>query len=245
MNPILFDSSPFPISSQVVLIIAAFLAGLAVALREGRRFGFSARTMTDLVLWGFLAALFGARLFLYILDTRSLFFPLDKTGILQIVNGGFSLHGGLLGGGIAICILARCRRISVWRIADALAPGLAIAMLFLRIGCLSNGCDYGVVSSVPWALPLYGELRHPIQLYEGMGNAMIVPLLIWFNNKPIAPGRVCGIYLFLSSCLRVSVDMYRDDPARFWGMTVPQYVAAGIALVAGLSLVFDIREDRL
>ncbi|GAK51992.1 prolipoprotein diacylglyceryl transferase [Candidatus Moduliflexus flocculans] len=243
MYPILFETSSFLIYSQSVLMIIAFVAGVIVALHEGERFGYSAKALIDLILWGFLASFIGARFLFIVIDKQSISFPLDKNPLSQIFNGGFSFHGGLVAGGLVIVTIARYRQIAFWRLADALAPGLAVAMLFMRIGCLLNGCDYGVVSSVPWAVPLYGDFRHPIQLYEGLGNFALMFGLMRLNRKPLPPGCVCGIYLFLSSCLRVAVDIYRDDPARFLGMTIPQYIAIGIALIAGAGVLIRMRQQ--
>lgn len=245
MYPILFDLPSFPIYSQTILMIAACAAGLAVALREGKRFGFSANMLTDLLLWGFLAALIGARFLLLLIETHSLCFPLDKNHLLRVLNTGSSFHGGLFGASVALAVLARWRRVSIWRLADALSPALAVAMLFMRVGCLLNGCDYGVASSVPWALPLHGEWRHPIQLYEGIGNAALAPWLMRLNRKPLPPGCVAGLYLLLSSVLRVGVDVYRDDPARIWGLTIPQYLALGIALLAAIGLIIRQKHRRV
>jgi len=242
MYPILFETPSFQIYSQSIFMIIAFVAGTVIALHEGRRFGLSAKMLIDLILWGFLASLVGARVFLFLIETPSISFPLDKNTFFQIVNGASSFHGGLIAGGCVIFIIGRYYHVNIWRLADALAPGLATAMLFMRIGCLLNGCDYGVASSVPWAIPLHGAFRHPIQLYEGFGNIALAVVLIRLNRRRLPPGCVGGGYLFLSSCLRIGVDMYRDDPARFFGLTIPQYLALGIALLAGTFVAIRVRR---
>ena len=134
-------------------------------------------------------------------------------------------------------LIARLHRLALPRMADAFAPGLAAALFFLRIGCLLNGCDYGIAASVPWALPIDGVFRHPIQLYEGVGNLALAPMLMQLNRKPLRPGRLFALYMLASSSLRLGVDMYRDDPLRWGGLTLPQYLAAGLAVAAGCCLL--------
>jgi phosphatidylglycerol:prolipoprotein diacylglycerol transferase len=135
-------------------------------------------------------------------------------------------------------VAARYHHLNGWRVADALAPGLAIAMFFMRLGCLLNGCDYGVLTTVPWSIPLHGGLRHPIQLYEGLGNLVLLPLLSALNRKPLHPGRTFLIYLMCSALLRFGVDFYREDFARIGGLfTIPQLIALVIAVSAGFCLL--------
>ncbi|MBD3307135.1 hypothetical protein GF339_11975 [candidate division KSB3 bacterium] len=243
MYPILFDVPGFTLYTQTLCLFLAFIAGLLVAVRQGRRFGLQRLDVTDVVLWGFLIGIVGARLLFMVLHGEATALSLSEICTLGTTQGGFSLHGGLLVGGLVVWLAAKYHRLPLWRLADALAPGLAIAMFFMRLGCLFNGCDYGIATTLPWGIPLHGAIRHPIQLYEGLGNLLLLPVLSALNRKPLKPGRVCLLYLLLSSLLRLGVDMYRDDPARVWvGLTVPQLLAAGIALLAAVGLVFRLPQ---
>jgi len=234
LYPILFQFPGFTFYTQTLCIILAFVAGLLLAQREGQRFGITRLDLADIVLWAFLAAIPGARLMFLILNWRTATFTFSEFCTLGTLDGGFSLHGGLATGGLVGVLIARQCHVSVWRVADALAVGLAAAMFFLRLGCLFNGCDYGVVTTMPWGIMLHGASRHPIQLYEGVGNLLLVPLIVKCNQKPLKPGTAFMLYLSLSSLLRLGVDVYRDDPLRVWGVfTIPQLIALGLAILAG------------
>lgn len=237
MHPFLFEQTPFAIPSQVALMIIAFLAGLALSIHAGRQFGLPQHAVRDAAMWGFIASFLGARLFMIGVEFLQGSFLLDKNCCVRLFEGGYSFHGGLFAGGIAAMLVARLHRLALPRMADAFAPGLAAALFFLRIGCLLNGCDYGIAASVPWALPIDGVFRHPIQLYEGVGNLALAPMLMRLNRKPLRPGRLFALYMLASSSLRLGVDMYRDDPLRWGGLTLPQYLAAGLAVAAGCCLL--------
>jgi phosphatidylglycerol:prolipoprotein diacylglycerol transferase len=127
---------------------------------------------------------------------------------------------------------------------DVLAPGLSIAVFFMRLGCLMNGCDYGIPGAVPWAIILHGAPRHPIQLYEGIGNLLLLPLLFVLNRKSVKPGTTLLYYVLLSSLLRMGVDVFRADPIRYWHLTIPQFVAFGIAVIAGIVLCYRTWQTR-
>ncbi len=233
MHPILCEFAGLTIYTQTVSMFGAFLVGLSIALREARRFQLSRLDLIDVVLWSFLAAILGARLAFLMLQGAVSELTLREFCMLGASDGGLSLHGGLLAGGLVGAGLATDRRLNLWRVADSLAPGLAAAIFILRLGCLANGCDYGVPTDLPWGVPLHGALRHPIQLYEGVANLLLLPGLRACNARPCSPGATFLIYLGGSSLIRLLVDFWRADSARLWGgCSIPQLIAAGLAVSA-------------
>lgn len=240
MHPILLRFSDFFLYTQTVFFGVAFLAGLLVAVHEGKRFAIYRVDITDVVLWSFLWAIPGARLLFMVLNRETASFTLSEFCTLGTLDGGFSFHGGLVIGGCVGFLVARHHKLPVWRLADALAPALAIAMFFMRIGCVLNGCCYGVETTIFWGIHLHGASRHPTQLYEGIGNLFLLPLLIFLNKKPLKQGQVFLLYLLLSALLRLGVDFYREDSMRVWGvLTVPQLISIGIAILSGSGVIFD------
>ncbi len=241
MHPILFQFPGFIFYTQTLLLFMAFIAGLLAAINEGKRFDLPRFELTNIVLWGFLGAIIGARILFLLLQQGVSSLTLTEICTLGHSDGGFSVHGGLFAGAAAGIIAARHAHLHPWRVADALAPGLSVAMFFMRLGCLFNGCDYGIITTAAWGIALHGARRHPIQLYEGIGNLLLFPLLKYFNRKPIQPGRTCLIYLLLSAILRFGVDFYREDFHRGWiGLTTPQFISGGIVLAAGVIIFLTI-----
>jgi phosphatidylglycerol:prolipoprotein diacylglycerol transferase len=237
LHPILFKLPGFTFYTQTLFFIIAFIAGLLIAVHEGKRFAISQLDITNTVLWGFISAILGARLLFMVIHWKTSSFSLSEICILGAEDGGFSFHGGLLAGGLASFLAARYYQIHIWRLADVLAPGLAGAMFFMRLGCLFNGCDYGVVTTVPWGIFLHGANRHPIQLYEGVGNLLLLPVLMVFNKKPVQPGHTFLFYMLFSGLIRFGVDFYREEYDRVWNLfTIPQLLAIGIAVFAAFSL---------
>ena len=62
--------------------------------------------------------------------------------ILNIRGGGLVFYGGLIGASLACILYVRLKRLPLWKIADVLAPSIALGHAFGRIGCLMNGCCY-------------------------------------------------------------------------------------------------------
>src|SRR5947208_1453657 len=118
----------------IVFVVTTWLAG-----RRSERAGMPRDRVQDLVLWTFLGGLVGARLF-YVIQ----YGITDPWEFFRIWNGGIVFYGSALGGWLAALVAHRVFlkrfNVSVWRLADALAPSIAIGLCLGRIGCFLNGC---------------------------------------------------------------------------------------------------------
>jgi phosphatidylglycerol---prolipoprotein diacylglyceryl transferase len=146
----------WPIYGYGFMLMLAFLVGWQLAERRAKR----ERVHPD-HLWGiafpvFLGGIIGARLFSRIMEPEPGGFWYQIVSFLQIWHGGLILYGGVPGGLIgywwAYCKIVKPNKLSTLRIADIVAPSLAIGLFFGRIGCFLNGCCWGDVAD-PVALP--------------------------------------------------------------------------------------------
>ena len=96
--------------------------------------------------------------------------------IFMIQHSGLVFYGGLLGATLAGITYVRVRALPLWKVADILAPSVALGYVFGRIGCLFNGCCYGRMCDVPWAIRFpsehetHGQPVHPTQIYDSLLN---------------------------------------------------------------------------
>ena len=102
-----------------------------------------------------------------------------------------------------------------------------------------NGCCYGRVSTVPWAvvIPTVDSLpRHPVQLYAAAGGLIIFIILkllqrfrpyIGFNLIAL-----CALY----GILRFTTEFFREEAIVWMGLTLAQLFSLGLTIVA-LSLM--------
>src|SRR5207247_3362245 len=87
-------------------------------------------------------------------------------------EGGLVLYGAIIGAliayGFAYFVVVRKHQVSTWKLADILAPSLALGIGIGRFGCLLNGCCFGTVASPDcpgwWCLrfPLSGAPRYTL-----------------------------------------------------------------------------------
>jgi phosphatidylglycerol:prolipoprotein diacylglycerol transferase len=96
--------------------------------------------------------------------------------MLRVWDGGLSFYGAFIGGPLVFAYFAWSRKINVLVLSDLVTPSVFLGYAFGRIGCLLNGCCYGRVCALPWAVqfPTEGNPSvltppsHPTQLYSAL-----------------------------------------------------------------------------
>lgn len=197
-----------------------------------------------------LAGLAGARLY-HLLESPAEFFA-DPWPLL-FSRMGFAWFGGFLGGFVALILLARHYRMPLLQMFDVASPAAALGYGIGRIGCLVSGDgDYGVPSSLPWAMSFPNGLLpttqrvHPTPLYE----FFISLLIAWFLwrmgtravRQPKAIGEIFCSYLILSGVARFLVEFIRINPRSFFGLTNAQ-TASALSVIAGGVLLWRIKKQ--
>jgi|GEM_PF-3030777 Prolipoprotein diacylglyceryltransferase len=123
-----------------------------------------------------------------------------------------------------------------WPLAEAASLSGAALVAVGRWGCLAQGCCYGKVAKVPWAVRFpfdpVGISRHPTQLYESFSAFFLLALMAvverHFRRGGKRPRAAVLWPLFLAGygSIRIVVDRYRGDGvfdaplARAWGLGV-------------------------
>ena len=77
-----------------------------------------------------------------------------------------------------------------------------------------SGQIVGSMTNVPWAakFPETDGFRHPVVLYDGVKNFMLIPLLLWVRSRGVAPGRLAALLIFLYAALRLPIDLLCEYP---------------------------------
>ena len=126
--------------------------------------------------------------------------------------GGMSTHGILLGAILAVFLFARLTRGSFLAMADELAVAGALIMGLGRLGNFVDGQISGGVTDVWWAVkfPDLDGFRHPVVLYDGVKNLLLVPLLLLVRSRRPPRGVVFGHFVLWYGFLRFFVDFFRE-----------------------------------
>jgi phosphatidylglycerol:prolipoprotein diacylglycerol transferase len=169
--------------------------------------------------------------------------------ILRLWEGGMATHGVLVGAVAGTALFCGLRHKSFLAVADEVVVPGAVLMALGRVGNHINGEVYGSVTSIPWAVrfPYAEGCRHPVALYDGAKNLLMVPILLAVRSANLRGrghlprGLLLGHFVFWYGFLRFFVDLFREYDSYWLGVGRGQYFNLLMA-AAGLAIIFAARR---
>lgn len=248
MYPILFTLLGINVYASPVFLVLAIGIGIFVGSREVERRGISRRdfviysTTVIPIALGF--ALLNGLLF--------------QGGLKNILNalkepGDFFSNGLVSFGAVIVMlawafVLAKLRKLPIAPALDTIALMLPLILGIYRIGCVLNGCCYGVETNSVIGLYLpnvYGEwaTRYPTQLLIlAFDFALFALLWQWRLRKP-KDGNITLVFLLSFSVFRFLVDGLRELPDSLAGFNLHQLTSLSILLIT-LYFMFEFRLEN-
>jgi phosphatidylglycerol:prolipoprotein diacylglycerol transferase len=237
MSPVIIDIGPWSIRWYGLMYVVAIVVGIFLTHREVKRRNLNVTLddLLDFVLLTIPIAIIFARL--YYVAFRWDYYSTHLAEIYQIWQGGLAIHGGLIGGALALFLYSRGMnlftlitpwkgvfrgvKVFFWKFADVIAPAVILGQALGRFGNFMNGDAFGTPTDAPWGIVFprsspagqqYPELHiHPTMLYEMFGDLIIFGLLMWLRTRPFKDGFLISLYALLYSVLRFSVEFFRGD----------------------------------
>ena len=249
MHPILFEipALGFRVHGYGLMMFLGCASALAIAVWRARREGLNADAVYELATWLFLGGVVGARALFVASRPDLIQSPLD---LFRSWEGGNVFYGCIIGGLTGTLIYWRRRPFPFLRMADAVAPALAVGVFFGRFGCHLNGCCHGAITRLPWGIRFpagshawtahvdQGLLApaapwslpvHPTQLYASFaGLALLIGLLAYIPFRR-RTGEVMALLMIAYPITRWPVEILRgDDPGIVAGITISQLINVGL-----------------
>ncbi len=142
---------PLTLGSYGLMVAVGLICGFFILRADFARRGVSADAEAIIGITG-LAGLAGSRIYHLLQDeNRPEFFEHPLAQLFSTM--GFAFVGAILGGFIALVLLARRFRIPMLLMLDAASPAAAMGYGIGRIGCLLSGDgDYGIATNLPWGM---------------------------------------------------------------------------------------------
>ena len=79
------------------------------------------------------------------------------------------------------------------------------------VGLLLSGEAFGVPTSLPWGVPLFGAVRHPTQIYLALA-ALSSLLVLWrLSRRALPEGALAVVYLGLQGLMSLLIEALRAD----------------------------------
>lgn len=256
--PFVLRFGPITLTGYGLMMMAAFLmAGWAIQL-ELRRRGLNEEYAADIVVAAVVGGLLGAKLW-YVVWTR------DWQALFH--RGGFVWYGGLLGGIGAVLLNGWRLRVPARYTMEVTAAPLALGYALGRVGCFLVNDDYGLPSTLPWAMKFPNGLPpttvanlsklhatfppgtnpfdvvsvHPTQLYE---TALMFLAFLWLwrlRTHQHAVGWRFGVYLVLAGVERFFIEFVRAKDDRIFGLLSVAQVTSILVVLAGVAIMVRLR----
>jgi prolipoprotein diacylglyceryl transferase len=244
-----------PIRAYALCILAGIFAGYWLGRRRWVARGGSPTVLADIMFWAIPFGLVGARLYHVVTDAELYFgegkHPIDA---LKIWHGGLGIWGAVAFGALGAWIACRRAKVPFLAVADAMAPGIALAQVFGRFGNYFNQELFGKPTNKPWGLEIdpghrpdgYADFAtfHPTFLYEAIWNLGVMALVILVGRRfKLGHGRAFALYVAGYTAGRAWIENLRIDTVNhFLGLRLNVWTAL---ILFVLAVAFFIISARL
>jgi phosphatidylglycerol:prolipoprotein diacylglycerol transferase len=230
-----------PVYWYGIMIMLGVVAASFIALRESRRRGEDPEHVWQMFPWVLISGILGARIGFLLPNLGEPHYQ-NIWNLIDIRQGGLSIQGAVIGGAVAVIAYCRLNRISFFKWADIIAPGLALAQAIGRWGNYFNQEAFGQPTTLPWGIPISVERQrqvagqefgpdvrfHPTFAYEMIWDLLNFGLLMWLGRQKrirLFEGDLAWVYIVVYSIGRFAIEAIRVDSARVGGIPAPQIVA--------------------
>jgi phosphatidylglycerol:prolipoprotein diacylglycerol transferase len=233
---------PLTLGTYGLLVATGLICAFFVLRADLARRGIAADAEAIIGITG-LAGLAGSRLY-HLLESPAEFFTNPWPQLFSTM--GFAWFGAVIGGFLALWLLARRFRMPVLLMLDVASPAAALGYGIGRMGCLISGDgDYGIPTSLPWGMSFPNGIVpttqrvHPTPIYEFL-IAVAISWILWkvggrASKTPSKSGIVFASYLLLTGLARFLIEFIRINPRSFFGLTNAQ-TASLASILAGMIL---------
>jgi phosphatidylglycerol:prolipoprotein diacylglycerol transferase len=256
--PLVLHLGPLTVTGYGLMMMVAFLmAGWAIQL-DLRARALDEEFAADIVMGAVIGGLVGAKIW-YVLLTG------EWDALLR--RGGFVWYGGFLGGVVGVLIAGWLKKVPVRRTMEICAAPLALGYALGRVGCFLVNDDYGIPSSLPWAMkfpqglpqttvaelqrmhvsfppgtdPLQLVAVHPTQIYETVLMLLAFAWLWRLRNHAHGLGWRFGVYLVLAGAERFLIETVRAKDDRLLGPFTLAQATSTLLVATGVYLMLRLK----
>ncbi len=254
----------FEIAFYGMIIGLGILVGVVLATKEAKRTNQNVENYYDLVLYGVIFAIIGARLYYVAFTWES--YKDDLLSILNLRQGGLAIYGGVIGAVLTVFVFAKVKKLNPLTLLDTAVLGLIAGQAIGRWGNFFNREAFGEYTDSLFAMKLPVDavrasdltqrMRdhveyvndmafiqvHPTFLYESVWNLGVLGLLYFYRKKKKFQGELFLIYLIGYGIGRFWIEGLRTDQLQFGnGLAVSQLVAV-LAIVVSIGIIIYQRK---
>jgi phosphatidylglycerol:prolipoprotein diacylglycerol transferase len=232
------------------IIAFGFLLAVLLGGRIAYTWKIDLNKMVDVLIYGTLAGIIGARL--YYVACEWGYYSQDLRRIFDTRSGGLAVYGGVIGAFLGVFIMCKIRKIPFTSIADYCVIYIPLGQAIGRWGNFFNQEAFGTTTTLPWGMTsttvqsylashcptLVSTMPvHPTFLYESIADLAIFFLLIYVRkNSKIAFETACT-YFATYGFVRFFLEGLRTDSLYIGSTGIRTSQALSLVLVVA-SLIY-------
>lgn len=261
---VLAEFSVFGIDVSIKWYGAIIAFGFLLAVLFGGRMAYKWKMnldkMVDVLIYGTLAGIVGARL--YYVFSKWDYYSSHLSEIPKIWEGGLAIYGGLIAGIVAAYFVCRIRKMNFWNLLDIAVMSFLIGQGIGRWGNFTNQEAFGTNTDLPWGMwsqKIADDIMsrqsffadkgitmdpslpvHPTFLYESISCIVgFFVLYIICRKARKFSGQIALCYGVWYGIERTVVEGLRTDSLYIAGTTIrtSQALSAALAFVCAVLLV--------
>lgn len=182
MRPYLFKVGNFELRVYSLMYILALFIAIFLAKHDklAKKRGITDnKQIEDFAFITLFSGLIGARIYYVILKWD--YYSKMLYEIPMVWKGGLAIHGGIIGGIIAILIFSKMHNKKFFVLTDMSVGPLILGQALGRIGNFANGEIHGVPTFTPWSVIISGKFSTWWNLYNSL------PLSEQAKYRPLVP----------------------------------------------------------
>lgn len=182
MRPYLFKVGNFELRVYSLMYILALFIAIFLAKHDklAKKRGITDnKQIEDFAFITLFSGLIGARIYYVILKWD--YYSKMLYEIPMVWKGGLAIHGGIIGGIVAILIFSKMHNKKFFVLTDMSVGPLILGQALGRIGNFANGEIHGVPTFTPWSVIISGKFSTWWNLYNSL------PLSEQAKYRPLVP----------------------------------------------------------
>lgn len=210
-----------------IFIVCGIILAIILAFTSKEKFGIKFENLTDILITAIIFGIIGARLYYVVFNLD--YYLTNPIRILHLRDGGLSIIGALILGGIGIIFRAKMLELKPLDLFDYIVPFVALAQSIGRWGNFFNVEAYGIETDTFLKMRIktldgYKEV-HPTFFYESICTFVIFCILRVLQKKRKFRGQILWLYLIFYSIIRFFIEALRADSLMFSGYKITQIIS--------------------
>ena len=242
-----------------LMLVVAFYSCYFFLNYDLKLLGYEEKLSSDIIFWAAVGGILGAKIYYLLENIERVINSYDPMSMI-FSGAGLVFLGGLMGSIICVSFILKKNKVPWLTFANIIGPLIFLGYAIGRLGCFLVGDDYGIPSSLPWAISfpngipptttntfsdLYpwvdisaydpGVLTvHPTQLYEAL-ICFILFLILWkYRKSTKIKDMLFFLYLFLAGVERFFIEFIRTNQKYVFELFSGAQVISIMMIIIGL-----------